>query len=73
MDVVLNQNKKQYCQKAKYSTSLNPLPVLACQFFNINYLHTSKTHFFGTVDLLLIVKSDIVIILMKTDKKFFLF
>ena len=34
------------CQKAKHSTSMNPLPVLACQFYKINYLHTSKNNLF---------------------------
>ena len=28
-------------KKAKHSTSTKPLPVLACQFFKENYLHTS--------------------------------
>ena len=51
-------------KKAKHSTSMNPVPVLACQFFKMNYSHTSKT-----VDLILIVKSDIIIIVMNTDKK----
>ena len=49
---------------------MNPLRVLACQFFKINYLHTSKTPFFRTVDLILIVKSDIIIIIVM-DKFFF--
>ena len=38
-DVVLKRNVQQYCHKAKHSTYMNPLPVLACQFFKINYLH----------------------------------
>ena len=55
---------------AKYSTSMNPLPNLAFQYFKINYLHVlRKTSFFRTVDLILIVKSDIIIIVMNTDKK----
>ena len=29
-------------EKSKYPTSVNKLPVLASQFFKINYLHTSK-------------------------------
>ena len=56
-------------EKTKHSTSMNPLPVLACQIFKINYLHTSKTPLFRTVDLILIVKSNIIIIVMNTDKK----
>ena len=56
-------------KKAKHSTSMNPFPVLACKFFKINYLHTSKNTLFRTVDLILIVKSDIIIIVMNTDKK----
>ena len=56
-------------KKAKHSTSMNPLPVLACQFLKINYLYTSKTPFFRTVYLILIVKSDIIIIVMNTVKK----
>ena len=60
----------QYCQKVKHSTSRNPLPVLAYQFFKISYLHTLKNTLFRTVDLILIVKSNsIIIILMNTDKK----
>ena len=63
----------------------NLLPVLLCQFFKINYLHASKLKkvrvqrsgidtnkyytFFRKVDLILIVKSDIIIIAMNTDKK----
>ena len=45
-DDVQIQNEHQYCQKAKHSTAMKPLPVLACQFFKINYLHALKTHFF---------------------------
>ena len=33
------------------------------------YLHTSKIPFFMAVDLILIVKSNIIIIMMNTDKK----
>ena len=47
----------------------NPLPVFACQFFKINDLHASKTSLFRTVDLILMVKSNIIIIVMNTDKK----
>ena len=32
--------------KAPQSTSMNPLPVLACQFFKKYYLHTSKNTLF---------------------------
>ena len=56
-------------KKAKHSTSMNPLPVLACQFLKINYLYTSKTPFSRTVDLILIVKSYIIIIVINTVKK----
>ena len=56
-------------KKAKHPTSLDPLPVLASQFFKIDDLHTSKNTLFRTVDLILIVKSDIIIILMNTDYK----
>ena len=55
--------------KAKYSTFMNLLSVLACQFFKINYLQTSKTPYFRTVDLILIVKSNIIVYVMNTDKK----
>ena len=48
---------------------MSPLPVLARQFFKINYLHTSKNTFFRAVDLILISKSDIIIIVVNTDKK----
>ena len=69
-DGVLNRNEYHCCQKAKQdSTSINPLPVLACQFFKINCFHTSKTPFFRTVDLILNVMHDIIIIVMNTDKK----
>ena len=61
-------------KRQKHLASMNPLLVLACQFFKINYLHPSKNPFFRTVDLILIVKSDIIIIVMNADKKiFFLF
>ena len=66
---VLNRNEQQCCQKAKHSTSINPLTNLACQLFNINYLQIWKTPFFGTVDLVLIVKPNIIIIVMNTDKQ----
>ena len=52
---------------------MNPLPILACQFFKINYLHTSKNTLFRKVDLILIVKYDMIINVMNTDKKKFLF
>ena len=52
-------------KKAKHSNSMNPLPVLACQFFKINYFSL----FFRTVDLILIVKADIIINVLNTDKK----
>ena len=48
---------------------MNPLPVLACQFLKINYLHSPKNTHFRTVDLIFIVKPDIITIVMKTDKK----
>ena len=56
-------------KKAKHSTSMNSLPALACEFFKTNYLHTSKNTLFRTVDLILIVKSDIITIVMNTDEK----
>ena len=56
-------------KKATHSTSMNPLPVLACQFFKINYLHTSKNTIFRRVYLILLVKSGIILIGMNTDKK----
>ena len=57
-------------KKAKHSNSMNPLPFLACHFFKIIYLHSlKKTPLFRTVDLILIVKSDIVIIMLNADKK----
>ena len=43
---VLNRNEYQYCQKANHQTSMNPLLVLPCQFFKINYLHSSKNTLF---------------------------
>ena len=52
-----------------YSTSMNPLPVLACQFFKMNYLHTSKNTLFKRVHLILKVKSDIIINVMNIDEK----
>ena len=67
--VFLIETNNSTVKKAKHSTSMNPLRVLACQFFKINNLHTSKTPFFRTVDLILIVKSNIIIIVMNTDKK----
>ena len=39
----------------------------------INYLHSSKNTLFRKVDLILIVKPDIIIIVMNTDKKISLF
>ena len=48
---------------------MNPLPILPCQFFKINYLHISKNTLFRSVDLILVVKSDIIISVMNTDKK----
>ena len=46
------------------------MPVLTCRFFKINYLRTSKTPFFRTVELILIFKSDIIIIIvMNIDMK----
>ena len=39
---VLNKTNNSTVKKANYSISMNPLPVLTCQFFKINYLHTSK-------------------------------
>ena len=73
--VFLIEKNNNTVKKAKHSTSMGPLPVLACQFFKINLLHTSKTPFFRAVDLILIVKSDIMIIVINTDKKisYFLF
>ena len=37
------------------------------------YLHTSKNTLFMAVDLILIVKSNIIIIMMNTDKKIIIF
>ena len=55
--------------EARHSISMNPLPVLACQFFIINYLHSSKGILFQhTVDLILIVKLDIIVIVMNTNR-----
>ena len=56
------------CQKAKHSTSMDLLPVLACQFFKITIYTLRKTPFFRTVDLTLIVKPDIIVIVMDIDK-----
>ena len=68
-DGILNQMNNSTVKKAKHSTSMNPFPVLACLLFKVIFLHTSKTPFLRPVDLILIVKSDIIIIVMNTDKK----
>ena len=70
--VFLIKTNNSTVKKAKYPTFMNLLPVLACQFFKINFLYTYKTPFIRIEDLILKVKSDIVIILMNTDKKIFL-
>ena len=49
-------------KKAKHLTAMNPLPVLACQFFKIIYT-LGKTPFFRTVDLILIGKPNIIVCL----------
>ena len=41
-DDILNQINNSTVKNAKHSTSVKPLPVLACQLFKINYLRTSK-------------------------------
>ena len=48
---------------------MNPLPVLACQFFKINYLHTSKNTLFQDSSSNIVIKSDIIIIGMNTATK----
>ena len=48
---------------------MNPLPVLACQLFKVEYLHTLKNTLFQDSRFLLIVKSDIIIIELNTDKE----
>ena len=68
-DGVLIETNNRIVKTALNFYHRNPLPVLAFQFFKMNYLHTSKTPFFRTVDLILIVKSNILIIVMNTDKK----
>ena len=55
-------------KRSKHPFSMNTLPVvLVSQFFKINYLHTLKNTPFHEVGLILIVKSNIIIIAMNTD------
>ena len=54
-------------RKSKHATSMNTFPVLASQFFKINYSNTLKNTIFTTVDLMLIVKPEIIIIASNTD------
>ena len=53
------------CQTANYSTSMNLLPVLACQLFKINYLHIFFHDSRSNIDSLAQYK----IIVMNIDKK----
>ena len=48
---------------------MNPLPVLACQFFKKTIYTVRKTPILRRVDLISIVKPNIIIIVMNTDKK----
>ena len=48
---------------------MNPLPVLACQFFKINYLFTLKNTPFQDSRSNFVVKPGIIIIVMNTDKE----
>ena len=67
MDFILDRNEYSTVKELKNPTFMNTLPVLASQFFKTKYFQTLKTPFFTTVDLILIVKSTIIIIALKTD------